>query len=73
MAKSSVEKMFGGIPGEEHITRLLLKKVRTEMAKLPEPKLQEYLFLLEKLASSIRTGEDFEKMMTEGPVEEMPA
>lgn len=66
MAREAIGKMFGGVPGEEIVGKMMLQKMRKEMAKLDEETLGRYLLNLEMLGKAIRTGEHFEELMEVG-------
>lgn len=69
MAKEALGKVFEGLPvlNDPRVNMMLLNRMRREIVKQSEADLRKYLNLLVLLGTSISTGENFDKLMEDGP------
>ena len=65
MAENAGNRVLSGLPGGEAIGGFMIKKMRAELEKLDESTLHQYLFMLEGMAKSIRTGENYQEMFVQ--------
>ena len=69
MAKEALGKVFEGLPvlNDPRVNMMLLNRMRREIVKQSEADLRKYLNMLVLLGTSISTGENFDKLMEDGP------
>lgn len=60
---SSLQRIFGDMPGGDRLAKYLQNRARKELGKLDESTLEQYLTYLAAIMSAVKTGENFEQIL----------